>query len=254
MDAAASTGLPVCLMHMQGEPGTMQKEPVYQDVCAEVAAFLLDRADACVAAGIGREQLLFDPGFGFGKTLQHNLDLFRDLPGLVARGYPLLIGVSRKSMIGRLLGRDTRERLAGGLEAVRRQPGVPQAGLGAMGFCFGGLSVLDMARADLPGLRAVISIHGILAAPGTPGRPVSASVLALHGWEDPFADPDAVKAFAEEMTAAGADWQLHAYGHARHAFSFPRANKPEMGIVYEPRAAARTWRTIPSFFDETLRG
>ena len=150
--------------------------------------------------------------------------------------------------------RGSQQRLAGGLEAVRRQPGVPQAGLGAMGFCFGGLSVLDMARADLPGLRAVISIHGILAAPGTPGRPVSASVLALHGWEDPFADPDAVKAFAEEMTAAGADWQLHAYGHARHAFSFPRANKPEMGIVYEPRAAARTWRTIPSFFDETLRG
>ncbi|WP_218061960.1 dienelactone hydrolase family protein [Endobacter medicaginis] len=159
-------------------------------------------------------------------------------------------------LIGPLLGDRTEllRRLTGGFEAVKRLPGVPEGGLGAMGFCFGGLSVLDMARAALPGLRAVISIHGILAAPPTPTGPIAASVLALHGWEDPFADTDAVKAFAEEMTTAGADWQLHAYGHAKHAFSFPRANKPEMGILYEPRAAARTWRTIPAFFDETLRG
>lgn len=115
LEAAASTDLPVCLMHMQGEPGTMQKAPVYRDVGAEVQAFLLDRVEACVSAGIPRERVLLDPGFGFGKTLQHNLDLFRGLAAMVALGYPVLIGVSRKSMIGRLLGRDTRERLAGGL-------------------------------------------------------------------------------------------------------------------------------------------
>ena len=115
IEAAASTDLPVCLMHMQGEPGTMQKAPVYRDVGAEVQAFLLDRVEACVSAGIPRERVLLDPGFGFGKTLQHNLDLFRGLAAMVALGYPVLIGVSRKSMIGRLLGRDTRERLAGGL-------------------------------------------------------------------------------------------------------------------------------------------
>jgi dihydropteroate synthase len=113
--AAVATGLPVCLMHMRGEPGTMQKEPTYRDVCAEVREFLLGRVSACVAAGMSAQQLLLDPGFGFGKTLEHNLSLFRDLPGLVGLGYPVLIGVSRKSMIGRILGRETRQRLAGGL-------------------------------------------------------------------------------------------------------------------------------------------
>jgi dihydropteroate synthase len=115
MDAAAATGLPVCLMHMRGEPGTMQKEPVYRDVCGDVRDFLLERLSACVSAGIPRQNLLLDPGFGFGKTLEHNLALFRGLPELVALGCPVLIGVSRKSMIGRILGRDTRQRLAGGL-------------------------------------------------------------------------------------------------------------------------------------------
>ena len=115
MDAAAATGLPVCLMHMRGEPGTMQKEPVYRDVCGDVRDFLLERLSACVSAGIPRQNLLLDPGFGFGKTLEHNLALFRGLPELVALGCPVLIGVSRKSMIGRILGRDNRQRLAGGL-------------------------------------------------------------------------------------------------------------------------------------------
>jgi dihydropteroate synthase len=115
MAAAAVTGLPVCLMHMRGEPATMQKEPVYRDVCAEVREFLLERVSDCESAGIPRGLLLLDPGFGFGKTLEHNLELFRGLPGLVGLGLPVLIGVSRKSMIGRILGRDTRQRLAGGL-------------------------------------------------------------------------------------------------------------------------------------------
>ncbi len=115
LGAAAATGLPVCLMHMRGEPGAMQKDPVYRDVCSEVRDFLLERLSACTSAGIPRAKLLLDPGFGFGKTLEHNLALFRGLPGLVALGCPVLIGVSRKSMIGRILGRDTRQRLAGGL-------------------------------------------------------------------------------------------------------------------------------------------
>lgn len=115
LEAAAASGLPVCLMHMLGEPGTMQQAPVYADVCAEVNDFLLARAAACEAAGIPRGRLLLDPGFGFGKTLEHNLALFRGLPGLVALGYPVLVGVSRKSMIGKVLGRDTGRRLAGGL-------------------------------------------------------------------------------------------------------------------------------------------
>ena len=115
MATAVSTGLAVCLMHMRGEPGTMQEAPVYNDVCAEVGAFLRDRAAACEAAGIARERLLLDPGFGFGKTLEHNIRLFRGLGGLVESGFPVLVGVSRKAMIARVLQRDTRRRLAGGL-------------------------------------------------------------------------------------------------------------------------------------------
>jgi dihydropteroate synthase len=102
--AAAALGVPVCLMHMQGEPGTMQRDPTYDDVVGEVAAFLAARAAACEAAGIERGRLLVDPGFGFGKTLAHNLALLRGLPRLAALGLPVLAGLSRKSMIGALLG------------------------------------------------------------------------------------------------------------------------------------------------------
>jgi dihydropteroate synthase len=109
--AAKQTGLPVCLMHMQGLPATMQDEPQYQDVNNEVAAYLLSRVDACIDAGIDRSQLLLDPGFGFGKTLAHNLVLFNALPSLAALGYPLLVGVSRKSMLGVITGKATDDRL-----------------------------------------------------------------------------------------------------------------------------------------------
>jgi dihydropteroate synthase len=93
----------------------MQRAPAYDDVVSEVCAFLLARVAACVAAGIARERLVIDPGFGFGKTQAHNLALFRALPRLVALGPPVLVGVSRKSMIARVLGSSTRPRLAGGL-------------------------------------------------------------------------------------------------------------------------------------------
>ena len=113
--AAADTGLPVCLMHMQGDPDTMQQAPTYRDVVEDVCAFLEGRVDACVAGGIGRERLLLDPGFGFGKTVRHNLELLRGLPRLAALGRPLVAGFSRKSMIGKLLGRDVAQRLPASL-------------------------------------------------------------------------------------------------------------------------------------------
>jgi dihydropteroate synthase len=115
LQAARETGLAVCLMHMQGEPGVMQREPHYTDVVAEVCGFLASRALQCREAGLCAGRLLIDPGFGFGKTVQHNLTLFNGLPELLALGYPVLIGVSRKSMIGQVLGRPVRARLAGGL-------------------------------------------------------------------------------------------------------------------------------------------
>jgi dihydropteroate synthase len=115
LEAAAATGLPVCLMHMQGEPDTMQQAPRYDSVLDEVNAFLEARVAACEAAGICRARILLDPGFGFGKTLEHNLELFARLDQLRPAALPLLIGVSRKRMIGDLLGRPVEQRLAGGL-------------------------------------------------------------------------------------------------------------------------------------------
>lgn len=104
LDAARECDVPVCLMHMQGEPRTMQQEPRYGDVVQEVLQFLRQRIDTCRQAGIAREKLLIDPGFGFGKRLQHNLQLMKQLPELAALGCPVLVGVSRKSMLGSLLG------------------------------------------------------------------------------------------------------------------------------------------------------
>ncbi len=104
LDAARECDVPVCLMHMQGEPRTMQQEPRYGDVVQEVLQFLRQRIETCRQAGIAREKLLIDPGFGFGKRLQHNLQLMKRLPELAALGCPVLVGVSRKSMLGSLLG------------------------------------------------------------------------------------------------------------------------------------------------------
>lgn len=112
LEAAAELEVPVCLMHMQGQPRTMQKNPHYDDVVAEVREFLLRRVDACSAAGIDAARLLIDPGFGFGKTLEHNLTLLADLDVLVQTGYPVLVGLSRKSMIAAILDRPVDDRTA----------------------------------------------------------------------------------------------------------------------------------------------
>ncbi len=112
---AARSGAGVCLMHMQGEPRTMQHHPHYQDVVSEVSEFLVRERASCVAAGVARDAIVLDPGVGFGKGLEHNMTLLKELPRLAALGSPLLVGVSRKSFIGRILGRGTVERLHGGL-------------------------------------------------------------------------------------------------------------------------------------------
>lgn len=118
IEAVAETRAAACLMHMQGEPGTMQDAPHYLDVVAEVRDFLAARAAACVKAGIARDRLVVDPGFGFGKTLGHNLALLAGLPALAADGLPVLAGLSRKRMIGALTGRGEGDRLAGSLAAA----------------------------------------------------------------------------------------------------------------------------------------
>ncbi|MFJ4118973.1 dihydropteroate synthase [Pseudomonas psychrophila] len=115
LQAAAATGLPVCLMHMLGEPGDMQDNPHYDDLVGEVSAFLVDSMARCAIGGIGPERIVLDPGFGFAKTLQHNLSLFKHMEALHALGRPLLVGVSRKSMVGQTLSRPVAERLYGSL-------------------------------------------------------------------------------------------------------------------------------------------
>jgi dihydropteroate synthase len=115
LQAAAESGLAVCLMHMRGEPGTMQRGPAYEDVVEEVCGYLGERIALCRAAGIGADKLLLDPGFGFAKNLAHNLTLFKHLDALLRFGLPLLVGVSRKSLIGQALGREVDQRLYGSL-------------------------------------------------------------------------------------------------------------------------------------------
>jgi len=154
LQAAADSGCAVCLMHMQGEPRTMQQSPVYQDVVEEVYAFLAARIETCVRAGIGRERIIVDPGFGFGKTLAHNLALFRGLGRLAQLGVPLLVGVSRKSMIGALTGRPVEQRLAGGL---------------ALGTLAAWAGARVIRSHDVAATRDALAVTAALLAPGENG-------------------------------------------------------------------------------------
>lgn len=124
LEAAAAVDVPICLMHMLGDPGTMQDAPVYHAVVDEVAEFLRARVAACEQAGLGRERLIVDPGFGFGKRLEDNLDLLRGMARITALGLPVLAGLSRKSMLGQITGRATHQRLIGSVilaaESARR--------------------------------------------------------------------------------------------------------------------------------------
>lgn len=115
LDAAADTAMAVCLMHMLGEPGNMQENPSYGNITEEVEQFLLKRMEACRLAGITSDRIVLDPGFGFAKNLDHNLVLFKHMDVLHRLGRPLLVGVSRKTMIGQVLGRDVPRRLYGSL-------------------------------------------------------------------------------------------------------------------------------------------
>lgn len=118
LETAAELEVPVCIMHMQGEPRVMQQNPQYTEVVSEVTTFLTERAAACEAAGIDSSRIVIDPGFGFGKSLEHNLALFRALPELAKHGYPVLVGVSRKSMLGAITGKDTADRVASSVTAA----------------------------------------------------------------------------------------------------------------------------------------
>ena len=136
------------------------------------------------------------------------------------------------------------------IAALRRQPEVDAERLAAIGFCFGGLCVLDLARSGSDVL-GVASFHGLFAAPGnTAGNRIGAKVLCLHGYDDPMVPPQSVLDLAAELTDAGADWQLHAYGNTQHSFTNPNANDPGMGAVYDAAADRRSWAALTDFLGE----
>ena len=146
------------------------------------------------------------------------------------------------------------ERLLLALSTLKAQPEVDADKIGAIGFCFGGLCVLDIARTG-EDLAGVVSFHGLFHAPGnTRGNSVKAKVLVLHGWDDPMATPGDVNSLASEMSAMGADWQLHAYGNTMHAFTNPAANDPIRGTVYDETADRRSWQAMTNFFEELFGG
>ena len=146
-----------------------------------------------------------------------------------------------------------RQRLLGAVTVAREHPLVDPERIAAIGFCLGGLCVLDIARAGAPGLRGVVSFHGIFAPPRLgPQAPIAAKVLILHGYDDPLAPPDDVLAIARELTDAGADWQIHAYGHTLHAFTAEGLNVPERGLRYSATADRRSWQAMQNFLTEVL--
>lgn len=118
LDVAVELGLPVCLMHMQGNPQSMQQNPEYDDVLEEVADFLNQRIVECLIAGIPKEHIILDPGFGFGKTVQHNFTLLKHLKAFVDSGFPVLVGLSRKSMLGAVTGKSVEQRVAASVAAA----------------------------------------------------------------------------------------------------------------------------------------
>ncbi|MCJ7558475.1 MAG: dihydropteroate synthase [Gammaproteobacteria bacterium] len=153
LEAVAATDAWVCLMHMQGEPRTMQSNPRYNAVLVEVRDFLLARVQACIAAGIRRERLIVDPGFGFGKTLEHNLELLANLGALRDLGLPILVGMSRKLMIGAITGRGAGDRVHGSIAAavIAAMQGVDIVRVHDVAGTADGLRICEAVKAHMKG-------------------------------------------------------------------------------------------------------
>lgn len=144
-----------------------------------------------------------------------------------------------------------RDRLLASHAGLKALPEVDPACTAAIGYCFGGKSVLDLARAGADA-RGVVSFHGIYDPPPFANGAIAAKILVCHGWDDPLAPPDSVVALGKELTEAGADWQIHAYGHTGHGFTDESANMPERGVVYEPNADRRSWAAMQDFLAEVF--
>jgi dienelactone hydrolase len=210
--------------------------------------------------GAARGTVILVPTFCGISDLE--LGFARDL---AARGYACLVadlwgrsydaGTERDTAfehMGRLKGDRAalRDRMLDLVEVTKGIEGTDPGKVAAIGYCFGGLCVLDLARsgADIAG---VASFHGLFDAPDLSPQPIKAKVLALHGWNDPMVPPEAVVGLARELTDAGADWQIHGYGHVGHAFTNPQADRIGFeGVAYNQKAARRSWAALNDFLDE----
>ena len=196
-----------------------------------------------------------DLEIGFGRQLVelgYN-SLVADLFGKEFRGAP------RDTMFGEMkrLAADRpalRRRLLHILELVRGLGEVSQGQIVAAGYCFGGLCALDLARTGEE-FAAVVSFHGLFDPPGLPPEKIRAKVVAFHGWDDPMVPPDKVVALGQELTEAGADWQIHAYGHVAHGFTNPHASELQIdGVRYNALAAERSWTSFINLLEELFAG
>lgn len=154
--------------------------------------------------------------------------------------------------MGRLKGDRAalRDRMLDLIEVAKRIEDTHPGKIAAIGYCFGGLCVLDLARSGAP-IAGVASFHGLFDAPDLPAQSIQAKVLALHGWNDPMVPPEAVVGLAKELTDAGADWQIHGYGHVGHAFTNPQAGRIGFeGVAYNEAAARRSWAALNDYLDE----
>jgi dienelactone hydrolase len=175
-----------------------------------------------------------------------------DTYGKGRRGEP---GADNSALMAPLLGDRAllRRRLLAAASAAAGHEAVDASRLAVIGYCFGGLCALDLARANPPGLRGAVSFHGIYSPPGLGAQaPIQAKVLVCHGWEDPFTPEAATVALAKELTDAKCDWQLHAYGNTVHAFSTPGANNRAGGVEYDAKADRRSFAAMTYFLEEAL--
>jgi dienelactone hydrolase len=147
-----------------------------------------------------------------------------------------------------------KERLLSGLKFAQSLEQVDAGKIGTIGYCFGGLCALDLARTGASGLQGAVSFHGLFNPPNLGKQvPITAKVLILHGYDDPMATPEQMVGIGTELTQAQADWQIHAYGGTVHAFTNPEANMPENGIVYDKKADLRSWTAMKNFLEEALQ-
>jgi dienelactone hydrolase len=191
-----------------------------------------------------------DLELGFARQLVHlgYTGFVADLFGKKFRGAPRDVMMDELKRL-RSDRASLRERLLAVLESARGQEAIEPDRIVAIGYCFGGQCALDLARSGAE-IAGVASFHGLLDPPGLPPQPIKAKMLVFHGWDDPMAPPEAVVALGHELTQAGADWQIHAFGHVAHGFTNPGATGAIPGVLYNELAAERSWTSLISFLEE----